>query len=243
MAIAGGVMVVLLLIGAIMVNVGHHGGAPGGPASPAAKPPSSTGGNALGPGPAPTQAVDPGLGSRVVSGVPVGYPQSANGAVAAAVNYELARSSAAYLTDAATRHAVLRAIMTANAVGQETSAEDAATAQFASSIGLSSSSAADLVARAASLGTRVDSYSAQVATVQVWTCGLVGISSANAPLPVTASWVTYTLTLQWEGGDWKLSAVTSTPGPTPLQSDANTPSSVSDFRTADKEFHEPPFVG
>jgi hypothetical protein len=89
----------------------------------------------------------------------------------------------------------------------------------------------------------VDSYNPQVATVEVWTCGLVGITAANAPLPVTASWVTYTLTLQWQDRDWKLTAITSVPGPTPLETGGNTPSSVDDFNSADKEFNAPPFIG
>jgi hypothetical protein len=241
-AIAGAVLIVLLVVGALL---SHSGGTSAhGQAAPAA--PSGNGGSppaAVAPAPSQTSPVDPGAGSRVVDGVPVGYPQSQSGAVAAAVNYELARSTAGYFTSAVTRHGILQTITASGSLAQELKAQDSATAQFDASIGLSSSNSGSLVARAAALGTRVDSYNQSTATVEVWTCGLVGITSTSSPLPVSASWMTYTMTLQWESGDWKLTSISGAVGPTPLQDSSNTPSGTSDFNTANEEFNAPPYVG
>jgi hypothetical protein len=60
---------------------------------------------------------------------------------------------------------------------------------------------------------------------------------------VSASWTTYTLTLQWEAGDWRLASVTSVDGPIPLDTGSGTPSSVNDFSTADRSFDAPPYIG
>lgn len=91
------------------------------------------------------------------------------------------------------------------------------------------------------MGTKTVSYTDQIAIVEVWMAGLIGTTSEKAPLPVSASWTTYTLTLQWQNEDWKLASVTSVNGPTPV-STGSEPSSVNDFRTADREFDAPPYI-
>lgn len=242
-AVTAGVLVLVAGVGAVLTHAGHS--SPGVQALPSSSASALPSGAPVSGGPIPIQtgAVDPGAGSRVVNGVPVGYPQTQNGAVAAAVNYELARSTATYFSDTATRHGILKAITTSGALSQELTSEDSAVQQFDTSIGLNSSNASSFVARASALGTKVDNYSPTVATVEVWVCGLVGITSSSSPLPVSASWDTYTLTLQWQDGDWKLSAISAAAGPTPLEQSDNTPSSVSDFALANKEFHAPPYVG
>jgi hypothetical protein len=187
---------------------------------------------------------DPGTSARrTVDGVPVGYAHSEAGAVQAAVNYQVARSSAAYFTDLDVRHRVISAMATAEARGALMRNDDAAVEQVLGSFGIAEGSGNALVARAAPLGTKVDSCSGQVATVAVWMAGLIGTVDENAPLPVSASWSTYTLTLQWQDGDWKLASVSSAPGPTPLETGGQVPSSVEEFRHADEEFDAPPYVG
>ncbi|MEZ0070064.1 hypothetical protein ABIA32_006116 [Streptacidiphilus sp. MAP12-20] len=178
-----------------------------------------------------------------MAGVPVGYPDTPAGAVQAAVNYELARSSASYFTGPAARHKIIDAMAASGARLQMISNEDAAMKPLLVSLGINGSNANTLVARAAALGTKSDSYSDQVATVEVWMAGVIGTTSKSAPLPVSASWATYTLTLQWETGDWKLVSVTSADGPTPLDTGSGSPSSVDDFRSANSSFDAPPYVG
>ncbi|MBY8887263.1 hypothetical protein K7472_20805 [Streptomyces sp. PTM05] len=179
---------------------------------------------------------------KVLDGVPVGYAHTQAGAVEAAVNYQIARSSAKYFTDTAIRHKTIAAMATSGARAQLIANDDAGMKQVLASLGISGAGADTLVARAAAMGTKADSYTDQVATVEVWMAGLIGTTSNNAPLPVSSSWTTYTLTLQWQDGDWKLASVNSVNGPTPVSTGSD-PSSVDDFRTLNGEFDAPPYVG
>jgi hypothetical protein len=238
-AIAGGLFVVLLIL-AVVVNLERGSGSstdPSGTSSlgspQGAEPEKDTGGAGGNP---QTSAL------KVVDGVPVGYPRSQAGAVKAAVNYQIARSSAKYFTDTTTRHKIIAAMATSDARDRLTNNDDAGMKQVLSSLGISDVNADSLVARAAAMGTRTVSYTDQVATVEVWMAGLIGTTSDKAPLPVSASWTTYTITLQWQKEDWKLASVTSVNGPTPV-STGSEPSPVNDFRTADQEFDAPPYVG
>ncbi|MGW4490453.1 hypothetical protein [Streptomyces sp. NPDC004376] len=180
---------------------------------------------------------------KLASGVPVGYARNQSGAVQAAVNYQVARSSAAYFTDEKARHATLSAMMTRQALDRQIRNDDNGMQQVLTSLGVTSGNEDELVARGAAMGTRVTTYTDQVATVEVWMTGLVGVTDKNAPMPVSASWTTYTLTLRWQSSDWKLNAITSVNGPTPLDAGSDTPTSVDEFRTADREFNAPPYVG
>ncbi|WP_416969392.1 hypothetical protein [Streptomyces sp. 4F14] len=180
---------------------------------------------------------------KLVDGVPVGYVRNQAGAVQAAVNYQVARSAAVYFTDTTARHATLAAMMTREALERQTRNDDNAMRQVLAALGVTSGNRDQLVARGAAMGTRVTTYTDQVATVDVWMTGLIGVTDTNAPLPVSASWTTYTLTLQWQSRDWKLSAVTSVDGPTPLDTGSDSPTGVDEFRTADREFNAPPYVG
>ncbi|MGW7521843.1 hypothetical protein ACWGJ2_40385 [Streptomyces sp. NPDC054796] len=180
---------------------------------------------------------------KLVNGVPVGYAHSQAGVVEAAVNYQVARSSAAYFTDEKARHATLTAMMTRQALERQIRNDDSGMQQVLTSLGVTADSADELVARGAAMGTRIATYTSQVATVEVWMAGLVGVAAENAPMPVSASWTTYTLTLQWESGDWKVSAITSVDGPTPLEAGSDSPTTLDEFRTADRKFNAPPYVG
>jgi hypothetical protein len=237
---AAGAVFAGLLVTALILNL--TAGSPARPAGAgAASVPSDT--------PTPWSTADGGAGGnpstaqRVVAGVPVGYPHTQAGSVQAAVNYELARSSPAYFIEPTTRHKIVTAMAASESRAQMINSEDAGMKQLLTSLGINSSNADTLIARAAALGTKSDSYSDQVATVEVWMAGVIGTTSKNAPLPVSASWATYTLTLQWELGDWKLVSVTSTDGPTPLDTGTNAPSSLDDFQTANSSFDAPPYVG
>ncbi|WP_445517314.1 hypothetical protein [Streptomyces sp. NEAU-174] len=178
-----------------------------------------------------------------MSGVPVGYAHSQVGAVQAAVNYQVARSSATYFTDEKVRRATLTAMMTRRALDGQIRNDDTGMQQVLTSLGVTSGNEDELVARGAAMGTRVTTYTDQVATVEVWMAGLVGVTNNDAPMPVSASWTTYTLTLQWESGDWKLASIASVNGPTPLETGSDEPTSVDEFRSADRQFNAPPYAG
>lgn len=180
--------------------------------------------------------------SGTVKGIPVGYPQSKDGAVAAAVNYEVARSSPSYFTDQPFRHSVLATIMTRESVSAQQDEDDRDASRVVTSLGLGAGSSAHMIMRAAPLGTQLASYSPAVATVRIWMSELVGITSTDSPVPVSANWSTYTLTLQWQQGDWKVADISQSAGPTPLQTSDATPDSVDTFRKMDEEFNAPPYV-
>jgi hypothetical protein len=176
------------------------------------------------------------------SGVPVGYPQTKPGAIAAAVNFEMGRSVASYVTDTDYRHRLLTAVMSSGSLKSQTAQDDQLASQITKNLNLTSVTASSLIMRGAPLGTDVTSYSSQVATVSVWMSEIVGVPTAESPLPVSASWTTYTFTLQWQAGDWKIAAIESVDGPTPLQTNDGSPSSVDTFATMDGEFDAPPYV-
>jgi hypothetical protein len=181
--------------------------------------------------------------STVKDGVPVGYPHTKGGAVAAAVNYQQARSSAGYFTDAAQRHQVLRTVMTQAALAGQQESDDQAAQGLLAALGVTAKSAGAMVMRAAPLGTSLSSYSTTSATVRIWMSEIVGVPTDNSPMPVSATWSTYTVILQWQNGDWKVDTISQQDGPTPLVAQDSTPSSTSDMRQANGEFDAPRYAG
>ncbi|MCK1812746.1 hypothetical protein MTQ13_00375 [Streptomyces sp. XM4011] len=179
---------------------------------------------------------------RGAGGVPLGYPRTEAGAVRAATNYQLARSSVEYITDRSYRHQLLAEIAESESEKSLIRTDDSAMDLVLASLGIRKRDAATLVARAAPLGVTVSDYSRHSATVEVWAAGLIGTTSDSAPLPVSASWNTHTVTLRWQEDDWKLAGVASRPGPTPLDT-GSTPSTLDDFRRADEQFDAPPYLG
>ncbi|MEU9127826.1 hypothetical protein AB0D08_06880 [Kitasatospora sp. NPDC048540] len=234
-----GAILLALILGAVLIGRGSDGSG-GAAASPA---PSEQAGKAAGGSSLSGASAAGQAGSRLVEGVPVGYSRTREGAVAAAVNFEIARSSARYLTDAGARERILKTIMEADAAAGQIKDDNAAATRFSSALGLTADTADKLIARASPLGSKVVSYSPEVATVSVWMSGVVGLPTSNAPVPVSASWTTYTLVLVWRDGDWKASSITVTPGPTPLQSTGQQPTSTDVFSSMDKDFDAPPYVG
>ncbi|MFD8667691.1 hypothetical protein OG728_38455 (plasmid) [Streptomyces microflavus] len=181
--------------------------------------------------------------SSVKSGVPVGYPRTKDGAAAAAVNYQAARSSPAYFTNEALRHQVLETVMTSTALANQRTQDDQTAKGLMASLGVTAKTAPDMVMRAASLGTSVRSFSNDTATVRVWMSEVVGVPTAQSKMPVSGTYSTYTLLLQWEGGDWKVAAIDLTDGPTPLVAPDQSASSTDDMRLANKEFEAPRYAG
>ncbi|MGW2540253.1 hypothetical protein ACWC5I_05105 [Kitasatospora sp. NPDC001574] len=173
----------------------------------------------------------------------MGYSRTREGAIAAAVNYEIARSSAGYLTDSGIRDRVLKTIMTSDTAAGQIKDDNTAGARFYTALGLTADTADKLIARASPLGSKVVSYSPEVATVSVWMSGIIGLPTPSAPVPVSASWSTYTLVLVWRDGDWKTSSISVAPGPTPLQTTGQQPTSTDVFTSMDKDFDAPPYVG
>ncbi|MFF1678364.1 hypothetical protein ACFVYG_20285 [Streptomyces sp. NPDC058256] len=180
--------------------------------------------------------------SSVKNGVPVGYPRTTDGAAAAAVNYQVARSTPGYFTDEALRHQVLQTMMTSTALTGQQQQDDQTAEGLMASLGVTAKTAPDMVMRAASLGTSVASYSNDTATVRVWMSEVVGVPTETSQMPVAGTWSTYTLILQWDG-DWKVATIDQADGPTPLVAADSSPSSTSDMRLANEEFDAPRYAG
>lgn len=228
---------IVLAIGVALTLFGGGGGgggddraSPGKPAEPA--PASQVGGS--GPGAKATS---------VKNGVPVGYPRTRDGAAAAAVNYQVARSTPGYFTDKTLRHQVLKTVMASPALAGQQAQDDQTAKGLMASLGVTAKNASDMVMRAASLGTSVSSYSRDTATVRVWMCEVVGVPAEQSQMPVAGTWSTYTLILQWQAGDWKVATIDQADGPTPMVAADQSPSSSSDMRLANKEFGAPRYAG
>ncbi|MET7489839.1 hypothetical protein [Streptomyces sp. NPDC005538] len=226
---------VVLVLGMALTLFGGGGGKndAGTPEAPAGSTPTSQAGGS-GPG---------AKAKSVKGGVPVGYPRTKDGAAAAAVNYQVARSSPGYFTDQALRHQVLKTMMAPSALASQQAQDDQMVKGLMAALGVTEQTAPDMVMRAASLGTSVRSYSDDTATVRVWMSEVVGLPTDKSKLPVSGSYSTYTVILQWQDGDWKVATIDQADGPTPLVPTDQSASSTDDMRLANEEFEAPRYAG
>ncbi|MEU6115794.1 hypothetical protein ABZ840_14870 [Streptomyces sp. NPDC047117] len=209
--------VVVLLIAAIaFANRGGSGSgsdsADGDSGAPAAQPTAPT-------------------GQRPVSGknsdtptIPSGFPKSEQGAQSAAANYAVALASdGMYRSD--TRDAIVEAVYAPSAATarKESLRKVYADPQFLAGVGLDKEGKAPegqtFVSRANPVGTKVDSFGGTSAKVAVWYSSLFGLAGEGSENPVTESWYTTTMKLQWVGGDWKVTGVSQKKGPAPVGRD------------------------
>ncbi len=173
--------------------------------------------------------------TRTMDGVPVGWPHTRHGAVAAAAGYARVLSALWFLTDPGRRYrAVARMAAPEAAAGLQASQDALADAvrRGPFGAGLARPQVTSLL-RTSLLGYRVDHYDPSSATVAVWAVVIYGNDGGMAP---QAIWATSTLRLRWVG-DWKLLEVGTVPGPTPVHGQA-TPSPAADLIRAAGTFEE-----
>lgn len=173
-------------------------------------------------GPRPAEAIGPDVGDiRVVptaagptskiDGVGVGFTRNEDGAVAAATNLILTLEQAG-TTD---RTNAIRAYEILAAEGsQEILAADMATTWDAlhASINGNGPNRSSLFLRTVPVGHQLTRYSADRATVEVWTLTVVAADGMREPL---ATWETATIEVVWENDDWKVWSAASNGGPSP----------------------------
>ena len=238
--LGAGSLVVILLLGMVLMLVGHKS------RPPASGTQTNTGTTGSGTSSAGRSSGSKGSTGAVApstqDGIPVGYAHSQGGAVSAAVNFEMARSSAGYFTDSAVRDQALSVIMAPQSLASEVAADGQATASVLSNLGLSQGQTSSLLVRSAPMGTKIDSYAGGLATVEVWMAGVVGVTDNSSSLTPTASWDTYTYTLTWINGDWKAVSISAANGPTPL-SNNQTPTPVKQWANIAGSYSEPPYTG
>ena len=168
----------------------------------------------------------------MVHGVPVGYPHTQAGAKAAAANYTTVRGSTSFLTDTGARHRAVSVMAVDGAERAVTEKADqdarrAATALRGDNANLHPNQA---IARTGVLSAHVLDSNSHEAMVRLWTTTVRG-SAAGHATPKSA-FQSVTVTLTWEGNDWKLKDTSSTSGlvaPTDARQASNVTSDFSDY--------------
>lgn len=206
--------VVVLLIAAIaFANRGGDDPSSSAEGTGAAGQPKTASTAASGETPVPSKA----------SGIPTGFAHDAQGAQSAAANYAVALGSTGMFTKT-TRDAILQAIITPSRIaGLKAALDKAYTPAFNQTLGLNKDGSAPtgytFVSRTSPLGTKVTQTSAAATTVDVWSGGLLGLAGENSTNPVTSSWFTITMKMEWTGNAWKIVTHSQKEGPSPVPGD------------------------
>ncbi|NUR05032.1 MAG: hypothetical protein HOY79_53595 [Streptomyces sp.] len=157
------------------------------------------------------------------AGIPAGFAHDQQGAQSAAANYAVALGSAD-MFNKTRRDAILQTIIAPSRLADfESNLDKAYTPQLNKSVGLnedgSTPAGYTFVSRTSPIGTKVTASSQNNATVEVWCSGLLGLAGENSTNPVTNSWFTITIKLEWTGGDWKIVTHSQKEGPAPVPGD------------------------
>ncbi|KUM82491.1 MULTISPECIES: hypothetical protein [Streptomyces] len=171
--------------------------------------------------------------------IPTGYAHDAQGAQSAAANYAVALGAAG-MFDKTQRDATLQAIVApARLAGFQAAMDGAYTPAFNKNVGLnddgSTPAGYTFVSRTNPIGTKVTESAQNNMTVEVWCSGLLGMAGENSTNPVTNSWFTVTMKLEWAAGDWKVVTQSQKEGPAPVPGD-DTASSADDMAKAVDEY-------
>jgi hypothetical protein len=159
-----------------------------------------------------------------VAGVPVGYPRTREGAVAAMAAYGQALADPRVQLDDRRRRAVAAAVGTGRYARALEDAEAVFAARRRTAVGQALRPGARAVFLGLPIAYRVLSYDGSRAVIKSWGVAVVASDTGIAP---RAGWGTTTTTAVWHGGDWKVDQVRSQPGPVPAAT--GTPSAASSF--------------
>ncbi|MET9777324.1 hypothetical protein ABZ023_24150 [Streptomyces sp. NPDC006367] len=157
------------------------------------------------------------------AGIPSGFPHDEQGAQSAAANYAVALGSAD-MFDKARRDSILQAIIVPARVADfKATLDKAYSPSFNKNIGLNDDGTPPkgytFVSRTSPIGTKVIAGSSDNTTVEVWCSGLLGLAGQDSTAPVTSSWFTITMELEWIGDDWKIVTHSQKDGPAPIPGD------------------------
>jgi len=173
-----------VLGGAALLATGFGLGRASAPTTGAAR--GATAAGQAGPGP-----------SRVVNGVPVGYAHTEAGA-AAATNFLMVMGGSLIAQPDKYRSAI-----STMAAPTTRSRQLGAADQDMAAVGLVgyAQQGKRTLARAVPLAYHVDQYSDDRAQVSIWAEGFIGVDGV---LPMSETWSTSVMTVEWTGGDWRL---------------------------------------
>lgn len=173
--------------------------------------------------------------TQIVNGVPVGYPQTQQGAISAAMNYSQAYGDASMLPDAQ-RDSVVGLFVASNSQTGERQTLADLHIQVATQLGINHVFAATIP-----ITGKVTSFSSDQAVVRLWT---VGFATGPNQKGLIQSCGMTDMTLVWENGDWKFSSAEdpgSCPTPVPdLDSSPATPDQVWDIVNGTARFFHAP---
>ncbi|MEV5396503.1 hypothetical protein AB0N26_09860 [Streptomyces cellulosae] len=194
-------------------------------------------------GDAPKAAATAPTGEKPVtagaSGLPAGFAHDRQGAESAAANYAVALGSAE-MFNKARRDAILQSVIVPNRVADfEARLDKAYTPEFNKNVGLNGDGTTPegltFVSRTTPIGTKVTESVSDTATVEVWCSGLLGLAGESSTNPVTNSWFTITMQLEWTDDDWKIVTHSQKDGPTPVPGDERA-SSADEMAKAVQEY-------
>lgn len=156
--------------------------------------------------------------THVVNGVPVGYAHTQAGAVAAATNY-LVVIGGPLVTQPGKYLAAIDTMAAPEArKKQESDAEKTVTGtQNATGLATYVSQGRMIVSRVVPLAYHVDRGDNNSVLVSIWAEGILAVDGV---LPAKETWTTSRVTVEWTGGDWRLSdlggIVAGSFGPVPV---------------------------
>lgn len=167
-----------------------------------------------------TAGAAPAMGaSRIVSGIPVGYPHTRSGALSAAATYMAALSSPAILTPDG-RAAVAQTVASSGAAAAIRGRLDKAKSSALDGLRTDQASKNAFVLRTVPLSVKAAAYSETSATVELYLLTLMGSSTSTA----NSAYATGTMSLVWDAGDWKVASYDTGPTVGPIPSGFYAPS-------------------
>ncbi|MEV6212286.1 hypothetical protein [Kitasatospora sp. NPDC051914] len=208
-------VVTLLVIAISIANRGKPDPSPG------------TGATGSGDNATPSAAATAPTGTRPVdttaNGIANGFPHTDQGAQSAAANYATALGSAEMFQTAA-RHGIVDTLADPTVTDRLQQRLDAAfTTENNARFGLDAQGKAPkgltFVSRTVPVGTRTTNYADTATKVEVWCTGLHGLAGESSTRPVAQDWYTLTVTMRWNGSDWKVTDFDRAAGPAPVPGD------------------------
>lgn len=170
----------------------------------------------------PAAAIGPGP-TADIDGAPAGFARTRAGVQAAAIAYTATLSQRLLYLEPAAAEAAVRAV--AADASEDSLTADALDALHAARQPLAEGTGATWWI-VEPLAVKVEAFSDDRARASVW---LVRVLSRQGVVVPQTSWVTETVELVWEDGDWRLWSDTSTPGPTPVLDGSDLPSSAAEL--------------
>lgn len=169
-----------------------------------------------------TPSTGPG-GTQDAGSAPAGFARTEDGARAAAIAYTATLSQRLLYLDPTAVEAAVRAVA-ADASADSLTADALAALNAAREPLAAGTGATWWVVNP--LAVKVEAFSPSRARVSVW---LVRVLSQPGVLVPQSSWLTETVELVWEAGDWRLWSDASTPGPTPIVDGSDLPASAAEL--------------